>query len=203
MLEDAPASAHVGIPRFDRGARAAHDPFQEDRHMAEQQNGSRRTVVVGILPDQPLWVVQVAGEYAKAFDAELLCVAADATRYAYQELPDGTLLTAPIDPDLAAVGPLFSDERKAEIAELLEPRGVRWSMRELIGVATDALMEVADQEDALMIVLGARQGGFRGALRNVFSGSVALRLAHRQYRPVVVVPTAPEETDAALLADLS
>ena len=62
-----------------------------------------RTVVVGVLPEQPLWVVQVAGEYAKAFDAELVCVAADATRYAYQELPDGTLLTAPVEPDLAAV----------------------------------------------------------------------------------------------------
>jgi nucleotide-binding universal stress UspA family protein len=79
---------------------------------------------------------------------------------------------------------------------------VPWRMRELVGVAADALMKVADEEDALMIVVGARPGGFRGALRQVFTGSVALRLAHRQYRPVVVVPTAPEETDAALLADL-
>jgi len=170
--------------------------------MTDAQTGSSRTVVVGVLPDQPLWVVQVAAEYAKSFDAELVCVAADATRYAYQELPDGTLLTAPIDSDLAALGPMFSEERIAEIGEVLAPSGVRWSMRELVGVAADALMEVADQEDALMIVVGARPGGFRGALRNVFSGSVALRLAHRQYRPVVVVPTAPEETDAALLAGM-
>lgn len=159
-----------------------------------------RTVVVGILPDQPLWVVQVAGDYAKAFDAELICVAADTTRYAYQELPDGTLLTAPIDPDLAAVGPMFSEERLAAIGEVLAPRGVRWSMRELVGVASDALMEVAEQENALMIVVGARPGGFGGALRSFFAGSVALRLAHRQYRPVVVVPTAPQDSDAALLA---
>jgi nucleotide-binding universal stress UspA family protein len=162
---------------------------------------SARTVVVGILPEQPLWVVQVAGEYAKAFDAELVCVAADATRYAYQELPDGTLLSAPIDPDLQAMGPMFSEERLKEIDEVLAPAGVRWSMRELVGVAADALMEVADDVGALMIVVGARPGGFRGALRQVFTGSVALRLAHRQYRPVVVVPTAPEDSDVALLAN--
>jgi nucleotide-binding universal stress UspA family protein len=167
--------------------------------MPEQRPGSARAVVVGILPDQPLWVLQVAGEYARTFDAELVCVAVDATRYAYQELPDGTLLTAPIDPDLAATAPMFSEERLAEIGGLLDPQGVRWSMRELIGVAADALMHVADEVDALMIVVGARPGGLRGALRNVFTGSVALRLAHRQYRPVVVVPTAPAETDAALL----
>jgi nucleotide-binding universal stress UspA family protein len=167
--------------------------------MAEGRFGPARTIVVGVLPDQPLWVLQVAGEYAKSFDAELICVAADATRYAYQELPDGTLLTAPIDPDLLAEEPMFTEARLAEIGDLLDPSGVRWSMRELIGVAADALMRVAEEEDALMIVVGARPGGFRGALRNIFTGSVALRLAHRQYRPVVVVPTAPEESDAALL----
>jgi nucleotide-binding universal stress UspA family protein len=164
---------------------------------------TQRTVVVGILPEQPLWVVQVAGEYAKAFDAELVCVAADATRYAYQELPDGTLLTAPVDPDVGAVEPMFSDERLAEIGEVLAPLGVAWSMRELVGIAADALMEVADDVNALMIVVGARPGGFAGALRRAISGSVALRLAHRQYRPVVVVPTHPAETDAALLAGLA
>ena len=50
-------------------------------------------------------------------------------------------------------------------------------MRELVGIAADALMEVAEQEGALMIVVGARPGGFRGALRNALTGSVALRLA--------------------------
>jgi nucleotide-binding universal stress UspA family protein len=99
-----------------------------------------------------------------------------------------------------AAGPMFGEDRLQEIAEVLAPSGVRWSMREQIGTAADALMEVADAEDALMIVVGSRPGGLRGALRNVLTGSVALRLAHRQYRPVVIVPTSPEETDAALLA---
>lgn len=170
--------------------------------MAEDEARSGRTIVVGVLPEQPLWVLQVAAEYAASFDAELICVAADSARYAYQELPDGSLLTAPIDPDLAAMGPMLSEDRVEEIRAVLAPSGVRWSIRETVGLAADALMEVAEQEDALMIVVGTRPGGFRGLLRNVLTGSVALRLAHRQYRPVVVVPTAPEETDAALLAGL-
>jgi nucleotide-binding universal stress UspA family protein len=168
--------------------------------MTDEHPASARTIVVGVLPEQPLWVLQVAADFATSFDAELICVAADPARYAYQELPDGSLLTAPLDPDRAGVGPLFTDDRLQEIRDLLAPSGVRWSMRELVGIPTDALMEVAEQEDALMIVLGARPGGLRGALRNVLTGSVALRLAHRQYRPVVIVPTSPEESDAALLA---
>lgn len=171
--------------------------------MPDESAGSARTIVVGVLPDQPLWVLQVAADFATAFDAELVCVGVDATRYAYQELPDGSMLSAPIDPDLAAVGPLFTEARLAEIRSVLAPSRVRWRMRELVGLATDALMEAAEDEDALMIVVGARPGGFRGALRNALTGSVALRLAHRQYRPVVVVPTAPDETDAALLGGLT
>src|SRR5579875_1400626 len=87
-------------------------------------------IVVGVLPDQPLWVVQVAGEFARSFRARLVCVTVDATRYVLQDLPDGTLVSAPIDPDLDREEPVFPPERLDEIAALLSPMGVRWSMRE-------------------------------------------------------------------------
>lgn len=164
--------------------------------MAEAQEHSSRTVVAGVQPDQPLWVVQVAGEYAKAFGAELVCVSVDPARYAFQELPDGTLLTAPVDPDLLVGQPDFPDEQRAAIDALLSPLGVAWSLQERTGGPAEALREVAEEVDALMIVVGAARGGVRGALRTVLAGSVAGRLAHRQYRPVVVVPTAPDDRDA-------
>src|SRR4051794_21957798 len=145
-------------------------------------------VVVGVLPDQPLWVIQVAGEFARTFRARLVCVTVDATRYVLQDLPDGTLISAPIDPDTGSEEPMFPPERLEEIDALLEPMGVRWSMRELVGEAATSLMAVADEESALMIVVGTRQNGIGGAVRRFFSGSVAVRLSHRQYRPVVVVP---------------
>lgn len=41
-----------------------------------------------------------------------------------------------------------------------------------------------------MLVIGTREGA-RGALREAVHGSVAAQLAHRQHRPVVVVPLDP------------
>jgi len=155
-------------------------------------------IVVGVLPDQPLWVVQVAGEFARTFGARLVCVTVDATRYVLQDLPDGTLISAPIDPDQGDEEPTFPPERLDEIDALLSPMGVRWSMRELVGEAATSLMTVADEENALMIVVGTRQNGFGGAVRRFFGGSVAVRLTHRQYRPVVVVPIEPTEPGARM-----
>ena len=165
--------------------------------MTDGEQHAARTVVVGVQPEQPLWVVQVAGEHAQAFGAELVCVSVDPARYAFQELPDGTLLTAPVDPDVVAAQPGFPEGQRAEIDALLSPLGVPWSLRERTGGPAEALGRAADEVDALMIVVGASRGGVRGALRTVLAGSVAGRLAHRQHRPVVVVPTAPDE-DAAL-----
>jgi nucleotide-binding universal stress UspA family protein len=164
--------------------------------MSEHEEGARRgsaepVVVVGVLPDQPLWVVQVAAEFARSFGARLVCVTVDTTHYSVQELPDGTLVSAPILPEPAAPEPLFPPERVREIAELLGPLGVEWSLRQLEGEPAAALMAAADELDALMIVVGTRPAGLGGALRTFFTGSVAVRLAHRQYRPVVVVPGEP------------
>lgn len=161
------------------------------RAVTEQQDRGR-AIVAGVLPGNPLWIVQVAGEYARTFGAELVCVHVDPARYAFQDLPDGSLMTAPIDPDLLDVGPAFDEERLRALGGLLDPTGVRWSVREAVGDAADALIAVADEVDALMLVVGASRGGLRGAVRAALSGTVGVRLAHRQYRPVVVVPTAPE-----------
>ncbi|MCU1474022.1 universal stress protein [Amnibacterium sp.] len=162
---------------------------------AESRQLVEPVIVVGVLPDQPLWVMQVAGEFARTFRARLVCVTVDATRYVLQDLPDGTLISAPIDPEAGGDEPVFPPERLDEIEALLTPMGVRWSMRELVGEAATSLMTVADEENALMIVVGTRQNGFGGAMRRFFGGSVAVRLSHRQYRPVVVVPIEPSPDD--------
>ncbi len=155
-------------------------------------------IVVGVLPDQPLWLLQVAAEYARAFRARLVCVSVDASHYTFQELPDGTLLSAPIQPELLDPVEAFPPERLQEIADLLSPMRIPWSTRQLVGEAADALMRIADEEDALMFVVGTRHVGFGGAIRKFFGGSVATRLTHRQWRPVVVVPIEPTEADRRL-----
>jgi nucleotide-binding universal stress UspA family protein len=155
-------------------------------------------IVVGVLPDQPLWVLQVAGEYARTFGARLVCVTVDSSRFTFQELPDGTLLSAPLQPQLLDPIDAFPPERVAELAELLDPIGVRWSTRQLVGEPATALIQIADEENALMLVVGTRHSGLGGALRTFFGGSVAVRLTHRQWRPVVVVPIEPTEADKRL-----
>lgn len=158
----------------------------------------RPVVVVGVLPEEPLWVLQVAGDFARQFGARLVCVTVDGTRYSFQELPDGTMLSSPLPADQYASGPLFPPERLHEVAALLDPMGIEWSMRQLVGEPSNALIEVADELNAILIVVGARPAGFATAVRNFFTGSVALRLAHHQYRPVVVVPVEPTEAGERL-----
>jgi nucleotide-binding universal stress UspA family protein len=155
------------------------------------RSGEQRVIVAGVLPDQPLWLLQVAAEFARTFGASLVCVSVDTTRYAMQALADGTMMSMPIDPDLVPDEHEFPPEWLEDVGALLDPMGVPWSARQLVGEPSTELMAVADEVGALMIVVGTRHAGFRGALHTFFAGSVALRLAHRQYRPVVVVPLAP------------
>ena len=57
--------------------------------------------------------------------------------------------------------------------------------------AVYALARLADICGVEMIVVGSRRRGVRSGLKEFFAGSVAAQLAHRQHRPVVVVPVHP------------
>src|SRR4051812_46368786 len=103
-------------------------------------------IVVGVLPDQPAWVLQVAGEYAREFRARLVCVTVDASRYTFEELLNGTYLSAPIYPNVVEREPDLPEERLRELGALLDPLGVRWSARKLVGDAARSLIQVADEE---------------------------------------------------------
>jgi nucleotide-binding universal stress UspA family protein len=50
----------------------------------------------------------------------------------------------------------------------------------------------------MMIVVGTREPGFRGTVHEFINGSVAAQLAHRQHRPVVVIPLNPVTDDDEL-----
>src|SRR5919205_1017626 len=110
----------------------------------EARGPQEPVIVVGVLPDQPLWLLQVAGEFARTFRARLVCVSVDASRFTFQELPDGTLLSAPIQPELLEAEEAFPPERQREIGDLLDPMGVQGSTRQLVGEPATALMRIAD-----------------------------------------------------------
>lgn len=154
--------------------------------------GPSHHIVVGVVPGQPAAVVSAAARFARHFDADLVCASVDAVRYPVDVLPDGSVVSLANDPDLGEeLVERFDPDLHAAIASVLEGSGVAWSARALAGTPAQELARLADQLDAEMIVVGTREPGFRSSLHEFFNGSVAVQLAHRQPRPVVVVPLAP------------
>ena len=100
----------------------------------------------------------------------------------------------PIDPDLPDWGNAVFDSGLADRISRLGGGGSGSSeFRELAGNIGHALARLADVLDADMIIVGSRRGGgARASMHELFSGSVAGHLAHRQPRPLVVVPVAPK-----------
>ncbi|RIK16948.1 MAG: universal stress protein [Acidobacteria bacterium] len=153
-------------------------------------------VVVGVVLGQPPAVVRTAATFARRFGAELVCACVDPARYTLEHAVDGPDLAVPLDPDLLDPPVAEPDPRvEAMVAEHLRGTEVPWRYRALAGGPARELARLAEELDAAMIVVGTREAGLRGSLRELVNGSVAAQLAHRQHRPVVVVPLAPSADD--------
>ena len=68
---------------------------------------------------------------------------------------------------------------------------VEITFRELAGDCAHALGKLAETLRAEVIVVGSRRRGVRSSIQEYLGGSVAVHLAHRQHRCVVVVPVSP------------
>jgi nucleotide-binding universal stress UspA family protein len=156
-------------------------------------------IIVGVEPGQPVPVLRYAAALARRLGARLICAYADESRYIIEERPDGSVVSLPIDPDLAdGPAPGFDPGLRERIAAALSGEDVRWETRYLVGTPADALAALADTLDAELVVVGSRESGMRGTVREFFNGSIAARLSHRQSRPVLVVPLAPVPQDDRL-----
>lgn len=156
-------------------------------------------VLVAVVPGQPTAVLDAAARLADDLDVPLVCANVDPNRYLVSSYVDGTVVALPYDPDLPEVeDETFDVELESDIREALNGRGVPYSLKQLAGDPAWALARLADEMDARYIVVGTREAGLRGSLREFFNGSVAVHLAHRQHRPVIVVPLAPVSGSGAL-----
>jgi nucleotide-binding universal stress UspA family protein len=170
--------------------------------------GAGAAIVVGVVPGQPSAVVATAAQVAGRYGATLVCAYVDPGRYPVKRA-DGTTEAQPIDPDLALDPPeLFDEALTREIGGVLDAlpagsagAGIRWSTRFLSGDPAQALAALADELDAAMIVVGTRDATVRASIAEFFGGSVAVHLAHRQHRPVLVVPLDPLPPAAAWPAE--
>ncbi|WP_127819251.1 universal stress protein [Microbacterium sp. CPCC 204701] len=144
-------------------------------------------VIVGVIPDHSSRVLKEAARYAKLFHAPLAVVHVDVTRFVTYEDPDGYVHSAPIDMNIAS-GENDLVRVQDAAAALLGDSELQWSVRQLVGDPAMAIKHFADQIDARLIVVGTRKRGIGESIREFFTGSVGARLAHRQYRPILVVP---------------
>ena len=158
--------------------------------MAENQ-GARR-ILVGVTYGQSDAVLRHAARFARTFDAALVCAHVDPGRYVVEELPDGSVASLPLDPDLPELKDTdFDQGLVAQVRAAVADDSINLSFRELAGDVGYALTRLADILDVEMIIVGSRRGGVRAGLKQFLTGSVAAHLAHRQPRPVVVIPVAP------------
>jgi nucleotide-binding universal stress UspA family protein len=98
----------------------------------------------------------------------------------------------PIDPDAA------DWEEQAQKVLALEQETVhgvlrtfngQWTYHAWRGEPATLLAKVADECDALMVIIGARQDGFGAAITHLLSRSISASLTgHRGHRPVLIVP---------------
>ena len=153
-----------------------------------------RYVVAGVTPQQPPIVVQWAAGLARQFDAALICAHVEAANYVVAEHPDGSVESRPMDPDVPDWDTaVFDASLAARIRDLVRDAGIQVEFRELAGNIGHALARLAEILNTEMIVVGSRRGGgMRTSMHEFFGGSVAVHLAHRQPRPLVVIPLSPK-----------
>ena len=154
---------------------------------AAANEAAKGAVIVGVVPEQSTRVLAEGARYAELLGAPLLVVHVDVTRFVTYEDPDGYVHSAPIDLNIAA-----GEGELAQVTEtatsFLAGHDISWSIRQLVGDPAMAIKHLADQVDAKLIVVGTRKRGLGESIREFFTGSVAARLAHRQYRSILVVP---------------
>lgn len=140
------------------------------------------TMVVGVEKGMSPAVLAAAASLARGLDARLVCIHADYGRLIADKLSEGDLL-ASADP--------VSEELAWEIASVVT--GVEFDSYTVHGEPAKVLAAVAEQLDAQMIVIGTRRPGIRSKMAQLLDGSIAVALAHKQHRPVLVVPQQPAE----------
>jgi nucleotide-binding universal stress UspA family protein len=155
-------------------------------------------VVVGVHERQSDTVVATAAILARRLATGIVAVVVDPSQLAVGFREDGTVIAEPIDPDVADAGPAtVPDALRDQVLALAAANGVAdVEIVARVDDPTGALIAVADERDAALVVVGAKTGRHRIAA--FLGGSVAARLSHRQHRPVVVVPVDPVRPDEPL-----
>ena len=150
---------------------------------------SAHPVIVGVVADVPDVVITEAASLARDLGARLVFATVEPLRYSISTLPDGSVLSMPLDPDVADTQEeTFDPDLQARIVGLVPNASAEFVAR--AGDPAIELGRLAEERDARVIAVGTRKPGFRASLEEFLAGSIAVSLAHNQARPVVVIPVA-------------
>ena len=124
------------------------------------ESNTAGVVVVGVQSGQGHDVVGVAAAVAERFSARLVCVVVDPALLSAGVRADGSEIIEPIDPDTADSDPQqLPDEDMRVIRDLAAARSVDVDFVSRVGDPSHALAAVAEERDAVMIVVGSQAGG--------------------------------------------
>jgi nucleotide-binding universal stress UspA family protein len=117
--------------------------------------------------------------HAGALDAEVLAV------HAVPPVLAGSLPVPVVEQGVGDTGRAALRDALQEWCAPLHDAGVSFDTRVVDGEPAAAIMELADEVDAVMVIVGRRG---RGGFAELLLGSVPHRLTHHCDRPVLVVP---------------
>jgi nucleotide-binding universal stress UspA family protein len=143
-----------------------------------------QTVVVSFDESEPAErAVKRAADLAEAFDASLVVVAV-----AEAPLPGSGFDVLPGAPERLASEAAeefeLANQRLERARRLLEGRAVRAEFVPDVGPPAERVLELADQRDADVIVVGIEEAGF---LEHLLEGGGGDDVAHRTRRDVLIV----------------
>lgn len=145
-------------------------------------------LLVAVYPGQPPAVVVEAARLAASMSCPLVCAYANPARYPVSESIDGSVKSAPLDPDfMDDDGETFPVQLATRLGRQLDPGCVQWRPLLLAGDAAAALARCAEILHASMIVVGTSTD-HHSPLHKILSRSVAVKLGRAQRCPVLVVP---------------
>ncbi|MFT3861600.1 universal stress protein [Micropruina sp.] len=145
-------------------------------------------VVAGVRPGTDPLVALTAADLARATRGRLYVAYVDEQRLVEQEFPDGSVRHGEVNPDSDNEGWRRTEARLlSELGALLNP-GHGWEFRYLAGRPDRALTHLARAVDAAVIGVGNRAPEHNAKVREFLDGTLALKLARHQHRPVLAVP---------------
>jgi nucleotide-binding universal stress UspA family protein len=150
---------------------------------------SSRPLIIGVVADVPDVVVTEAAALGVELGCPIVFATVEPLRYSISTLPDGSVLSMPLDPDVADTQEeTFDPDLASHILSLVPD--VRPEFVARAGDPAIELARLADERDARAIAVGTRKPGFRASLEEFLAGSIGVSLAHNQARPVIVIPVA-------------